>query len=76
MNIDGSISVEEYGRGIPVGTNSTTKYSTVETVFTRLHAGGKFSNDAYYFAACLHGVGSSVSRIVAMSLCEPRSWEL
>ncbi|MGL4617176.1 MAG: ATP-binding protein, partial [Mycoplasmoidaceae bacterium] len=60
MNKDGSITVEDNGRGIPVGINSTTRKSTVDTVFTSLHAGGKFDNDAYNFAGGLHGVGSSV----------------
>lgn len=68
MNIDGSITVEDNGRGIPVGINSTTKKSTVDTVFTSLHAGGKFSNDAYNFAGGLHGVGSSVVNALSIWL--------
>ena len=57
---DGSVSVEDNGRGIPVGVNSTTRKSTVDTVFTSLHAGGKFDDSAYGVAGGLHGVGSSV----------------
>ncbi len=60
LNLDGSVTVKDNGRGIPVGLNSSTKKSTVDTVFTSLHAGGKFDNQAYNFAGGLHGVGSSV----------------
>ncbi|MCQ3907650.1 MAG: ATP-binding protein [Mycoplasmoidaceae bacterium] len=57
---DGSISIQDNGRGIPTGINETTKLSTVDTVFTTLHAGGKFDDSAYHSAGGLHGVGSSV----------------
>ncbi len=57
---DGSITIEDDGRGIPVGINSTTKKSTVDTVFTSLHAGGKFDENAYGVSGGLHGVGASV----------------
>lgn len=60
LNKDGSITVEDNGRGIPVGINTTTKKSTVDTVFTSLHAGGKFDDSAYGVSGGLHGVGSSV----------------
>lgn len=57
---DGSVSIRDNGRGIPVGKNATTGLSTVDTVFTTLHAGGKFDDSAYHSAGGLHGVGSSV----------------
>lgn len=57
---DGSISIQDNGRGIPTGANTTTGLSTVDTVFTKLHAGGKFDDSAYHSAGGLHGVGSSV----------------
>lgn len=60
LNVDGSITIEDNGRGIPTGMNSSTKKSTVDTVFTELHAGGKFDGEAYQIAGGLHGVGSSV----------------
>lgn len=60
LNKDGSITVQDKGRGIPVGKHSTGK-STLEVVFTVLHAGGKFSEEGgYKSSAGLHGVGASV----------------
>ena len=57
---DGSVTVEDNGRGIPVEKHKQTGKSTVETVMTILHAGGKFEHKAYLISGGLHGVGASV----------------
>ena len=82
LHADGaSITIEDDGRGAPIDTHPQTKKSALETIFTVLHAGGKFEHGSYKTAGGLHGVGASVvnalsKELVATVKRDGAQWEM
>ena len=65
LHKDGSLSVADKGRGIPVGIQKQTNRPAIEIIFSTLHSGGKFNDKNYVSSAGLHGVGASVTNALS-----------